>query len=406
MLLLSAGDVYGGSDAYNRPKCRFIAEMMGRFGYDAVALGEMDLGFGLDAIVQDNDEFNMNIVCANVFRKEHSEEQEGDTVKAGDPDATANPVVNDTPVFPPYRIIERGGIRFGVAAVLSPAVKNAREAARSGDVEALTYVIKKPLPILTDLIPILREEADFVVLLSHTSKGELEEILGYLDGVDMVVLGHSRKQQVTIDPTLIHDVPVYMASHQGQYVGRAVISFDSANRMVDAVNEIKLLDRGVGDDPEVIQLVKEFEDENRRYLKELFVEEQLRGYSESGRAPDVYLGVATCRQCHHDAFDVYTGTRHARAYATLSATYMHRDSGCVPCHSTGYGRPGGFGGVRSIGSPVDLIDVQCEECHGPGAEHGRDGRYREIAANSCVKCHTEEQDPTFDFEEEWKKIEH
>ena len=51
MLLVSGGDVYGGSDAYNRLKCQFIARMMDRFGYDAVALGETDLDFGLDAAV-------------------------------------------------------------------------------------------------------------------------------------------------------------------------------------------------------------------------------------------------------------------------------------------------------------------------------------------------------------------
>ena len=291
-------------------------------------------------------------------------------------------------------------------AVLSPAAKNERVAARSGEVEALTYVIRDPLPILTELIPVVRGEADYIVLLSHMKKSELEGILDHLDGVDMVVLGHSRKQQATIDPFLLHDVPVYMASHQGQYVGRATLSFDSDNRLIGAANEIKLLDRGVGDDPDVTRLVREFEEENRKYQKELFVEEQLRGYSQSGEAQDVYLGVADCRQCHLGAFEAYADTRHARAYATLSAVFMHRDSGCMPCHSTGYGVPGGFNGVRSIGGPVDLIDVQCEACHGPGAEHVRDGRYREVAVDSCVKCHTEEQDPTFDFSKEWKKIAH
>ena len=69
----------------------------------------------------------------------------------------------------------------------------------TGEVEALTYVIRDPLPILTELIPVVRGAADYIVLLSHMKKSELDGILDHLDGVDKVVLGHSRKQQATID---------------------------------------------------------------------------------------------------------------------------------------------------------------------------------------------------------------
>jgi hypothetical protein len=55
---------------------------------------------------------------------------------------------------------------------------------------------------------------------------------------------------------------------------------------------------------------------------------------------------------------------------------------------------------------VDLVDVQCEACHGPGSEHVRDGSYRGRAVRSCVKCHNAETDPTFDYDEDWPKIAH
>jgi hypothetical protein len=396
MLLVSAGDVYGGSDAFNRPKCQFIARVMNRLGYDAVALGEKDLGFGLDAIVEDNAAFGMNIVCANVFRK----------AAVGPDSAAPPPRLEPEPVFAPYRIVEKGGFRFGLVAALSPATKNAKVASEAGDVEALTYVVRTPGPILESLVPEVRERSDFVVLLAHMSKEELDGLLADVAGVDVVVLGHSGKPQVTTEPTMVRGVPVYMASHQGQYIGRATLSFDEGNRPLGGENEVRLLDATVKDDPEVKRLVREFEEENRRYQKELFVKEQLGGEEGEAYAEDIYLGVATCHRCHADAFSVYTRTKHARAYATLSEVFMHRDSGCVPCHSTGYGAPGGFGGVRAVGSPVDLVDVQCEACHGPAREHSRGGSYREKARAACLKCHTAEQDPEFDYAIAWRKIEH
>lgn len=411
VLLVSGGDVYGGSDAYNRPKCQFIARMMDRFAYDAVALGETDLDFGLDALVDDSREFHMNVLCANVFRKKALKDEGAGsrTPPQGEERAAAGEsgaLLEKEPVFPAYRVVEKGGVRIGVIAVLSPAAKNEKAAAASGDVEALTYVVKAPLPILAALVPVVKTKADFIVLLAHMKRTELEGILADVTGVDMVVLGHSGRPEVTSDPILIGNVPVYMASHQGQYLGRAVLTFDSEAKVVASTNEIRLLDATVKNDPEVAALVKEFEDANRSYQKELFVKDQLQARTAKGSTQDIYLGLANCQRCHLPAFEAYIRTKHATAYSTLSAMFMHRDSGCVPCHSTGYGAPGGFSGVRMTGSAVDLVDVQCEACHGPAAEHSRDGRYKERARESCVKCHTSEQDATFDYEKAWAAIAH
>lgn len=410
MLLVSAGDLYDGRDAYNRPKCQFLARAMNHLGYDAVALGEKDLDFGLDAIVEDAAAFGVNITCANVFRKTrggaYGSGGDGRDASLGAGRGGSVPLADGEPAFAPYRIVERGGVRFGIIAALSPALKNAKVAEEKGDVEALTYVVRVPQPVLEALVPLVRSRSDFVVLLAHMSKQELDSVLAVVEGVDMVVLGHSAKPQVTPEPTMVRGVPVYMASHQGQYIGRATLTFDGDNRLADAANEIRLLDGTVKDDPDMSRLVKEFETENRRRQKELFAEEQLRRGAGTAEPQDIYLGVATCQRCHSGAFDAYIETKHARAYATLSGVFMHRDSGCVPCHSTGYGASGGFTGSRTVASLVDLVDVQCEACHGPAREHSRDGRYRETARESCVKCHTAEQDPAFDFAGAWRKIEH
>ena len=389
VFLVSAGDFYGGTDIYNEPKCHFIARVMRRLRYDAVALGDMDLNYGLDSIVEDSKRHRLNVLCANLFRR------------------TENGLaVDDRSVFHGYKIVYRGGVRVGFIGVLSPSAKNKRAAAQQNEIVARSYVIKDPLPELVKLVPVVRKESDLVVLLAHMDEEDVERILTEVDGVDMVIRGHSGRPSATLEPVLIEGVPVYIASNQGQYMGRMTVRLGAGPHWFKATNEIRLLDRTVADDSEMASIVRAFTIENRKLQKALFVREQLKGHSETDGGQERFLGVATCQGCHAEAFDTFVHTAHAHAYQTLAVGFNHLDSNCLPCHSTGYGDEGGFSGARRIGSPVDLVDVQCEACHGPGADHNRDGSYLAAAKNSCVNCHTKEQDPHFDFEAAWKKIAH
>ncbi len=78
-----------------------------------------------------------------------------------------------------------------------------------------------------------------------------------------------------------------------------------------------------------------------------------------------YVGVEVCSSCHVQPREVWNGTSHSRAYATLASQFKEFNLECVSCHVTGYEQPGG-----STVTHVDrLKDVQCEVCHGPGSKH-------------------------------------
>jgi hypothetical protein len=127
----------------------------------------------------------------------------------------------------------------------------------------------------------------------------------------------------------------------------------------------------------------------------------------SGPSPQ-YAGSQTCAECHQGIHDAEMNTPHAGAFtnALFAAEGGQTNRSCLPCHTVGYGLPTGF--VSQSKTP-QLAGVQCENCHGPAANHAANpddpvARPRiELAATVCGGCHTTSQHPTYD---EWKTSDH
>ncbi len=103
-----------------------------------------------------------------------------------------------------------------------------------------------------------------------------------------------------------------------------------------------------------------------------------------------------------------------------------KDEECLPCHTTGYGQPGGFVNLETT---PELAGVGCEMCHGAGSTYTQDhlmslknreykkaevvaaGMVSEISVEQCSGCHNIDSpfvgdDYVFDFESERTKGTH
>lgn len=123
-------------------------------------------------------------------------------------------------------------------------------------------------------------------------------------------------------------------------------------------------------------------------------------------ARPAYLSESTCRGCHPSAHNGVSETAHAGAFLTLKRIGQGANPACLPCHTVGYGMPGGF--VSEATTPL-LAGIQCENCHGPGGNHVADPAdltARPVisqAGTLCGGCHTDFHHPTFD---EWLEAGH
>ncbi len=147
-----------------------------------------------------------------------------------------------------------------------------------------------------------------------------------------------------------------------------------------------------------------------------------------GEASAQYVGVGRCRPCHLPQAKSWEQTRMAKAFELLKpgvaadvkrahnidpAKDYTRDPNCISCHVTGYGQPGGF---VSVEKTPNLVGVQCEVCHGPGAGYlkpnlmslqNKEYKRKDVvaaglvipSAQTCTQCHNKKSPfyKPFDF---------
>jgi len=124
-----------------------------------------------------------------------------------------------------------------------------------------------------------------------------------------------------------------------------------------------------------------------------------------------YTGSEACRSCHEKEFATWSQQPHAAAVAKLEAPTETENAECLRCHTTAFGKPGGFPADGRPAEHPDLAVVGCESCHGPGSDHiePEGPKIGNIVAlgdkcDSCVilqicgSCHDEANDPGFEFE--------
>jgi len=116
-----------------------------------------------------------------------------------------------------------------------------------------------------------------------------------------------------------------------------------------------------------------------------------------------YVGADICMNCHREIHQAWSTSKHAKAIDSLTAAGKQADSACVGCHTTGY-RAGGF--VSMVATPK-FAGVQCESCHGPGAQHVSTRNPADInrtpLTSVCGKCHSGAAQPQL---EEWTASKH
>ena len=321
----------------------------------------------------------------------------------------------DSQITPKSRIVEVGKMKIGITAVLG---KKYQKEIHNDEIEMID-----PAAALEKIAPELKKNADYRVLLAHATMEEAVALAKQFPVFNVVVVSDGQPEP----PAMPDKIP-------GTKTLLITVGYKGMNAIV-----LGLYD----DDPSFryqrVPLDSRFTASPDMKLLMRAYQEQLKAIGFAGlglralphplaETNGRFIGTEKCASCHEKSYDVWKKSGHARAYDTLEKLDPPRnfDPECVSCHVTGW-HPTKFfpytSGFETQKKTPHLVNVGCEDCHGPGEKHaaaelGSDKQLQEKCRKTiivtkaeakkqqCYSCHDLDNSPDFEFDKYWPFVEH
>ncbi len=378
-LLLDVGNLTSGSRSYELLKLDYLLRGMARMGYDAVNLGKQEVNLDRDTLRQKLQGSGLPFVSCNVLDRQ-----------------TGKPLALS------FLIKTVGGLRIGITGVVQA----------EGDAVGPGLSVRPPEEALAEILPGLRTQSDFVVVLAFAPEEILRDIAAKFPEVGAVLGGDV--PQASEQAETINRAALFSVTNLGKVIGRLAFRRAADGGLALADSRAFKTSDDIPPAPEMVALIREYKDALRRQNIALAATEGMDPIHPQTTTADTYVGQEKCQPCHAAAYRICLASAHAHAYDTLVKKGSQYDPECLRCHTVGYGARDGF---LNLQTTPQLAGVQCESCHGRASAHiqavraGKRGRaatamFSALTPNSCVRCHDEENSANFRFAVFWPKIKH
>lgn len=247
--------------------------------------------------------------------------------------------------------------------------------------------------VMERYLPELMERADVVIVLSNLGTEGDYDLATEVDGVDVIVGGHSG--DVLHEPLQVDGTLIVRSGAGGEYVGQLQFQLNEHGDIQDFEHKLISLEMSVPEESAVAAMVNDLAPWQAGSQKEMMPSVQ------TGR---LHTQSARCGACHSEALTAWKEHGHSRAFATLPPE-RRGNLGCLPCHATGWAK----GGYIDERRTPDLQNVGCTACHQVRRKHlswPHRSPVPPVTAEDCRACHTPKWTPEFDFHTHWSRIAH
>jgi 5'-nucleotidase/UDP-sugar diphosphatase len=191
VLLLDAGDLLGDTMIADLTRGRAPIRALNSLRYDAMTVGNHEPDFGARVLAERMGDATFPVVAANLARRGGGK-----------------------PFAPPYVIKTVGGVRVGILGLAYP--KTPRTTAAK-NVEGLDF--QEPVAAVRRHLPQMRREgAELSVVLSHLGLGGDEHLARSVEGIDVIVGGHSHNRMP--EAQVVGRTLIVQAGAHGSDLGR------------------------------------------------------------------------------------------------------------------------------------------------------------------------------------------
>ena len=376
---VDVGDAPAGSADYEVIQYRYLQRAFAAMGYEALNAGHREARLSAAQLRALKAAAPVTMLGANLLDK-----------------------ATGAPLLEPWKIVRRGPWRIALIGVLDP--HGLEDSLGEGlAVEEMDVALEKTLPKL-------KGQADFCVLLAFTDEAGLSKLARQFYELDVILGGKvSQPSQHLVKENRSY---ILATTNEARAVGLLQTKLIAKNHLEAVKGEVQLVGQDVPQDDEIRALEQAYRDEVR--TAKLTVDDltKLRDDMVPGvKASSSYAGSQSCASCHPAAWTAWSNSGHARAFASLKTIGADADPNCIGCHTVGFGTLSGY--QRQFAGEK-LIDVGCENCHGPGSRHvaqrmaGAEvpNRFRPVGESDCRKCHRGEFSRPFAWKEFWPKIAH
>lgn len=191
VLLLDAGDLLGDTMIADLTKGKALIAALNHLGYDALTVGNHEPDFGTEALRERMTEAKFPTVAANLV------ERKGGKL-----------------FTKPYVVREVGGVSVGVLGLAYPKTAWTTAAKNVAEVE-----FQDPVRAAKTYLPEMRAAgADVAVVLSHLGLGSDQHLARSVEGIDVIVGGHSHNRMP--DAQTVGTTLIVQAGAHGSDLGR------------------------------------------------------------------------------------------------------------------------------------------------------------------------------------------
>jgi 5'-nucleotidase len=240
VLFLDAGDPFQGSLFYSHYKGRAELEVMNLAGYDAMAVGNHEFDDGAGPLAAFIKGAKFPVVSSNI-------DVHADKDLAG--------------LLPSALVVERGGRKIGIIGMTT------EDTPLTSKPPATVKFIQAEIAVKPIVEGFKRQGVDIIIALSHLGIARDREVAAAIDGIDIIVGGHSHTVlsntiQNAAGPYPIvakspsgRNVPIVQAGAYSRYLGRIDLVFDREGNVVSWSGDTISLTQDIAEDAAIAAVI-------------------------------------------------------------------------------------------------------------------------------------------------------